>query len=789
MSKIQRMRAFLGFDRRMQRLPRWTGPLAALALALVLVQLGVAVAYGGDTTGTTVSMVVTTVAVAFTVAGFATAALRTNGDARRAWSWFAVGATVYLVGEIVWGIHYLVDGEPDGVTAADAFWLAAFPFYIVALHIRSQAPGRRPARGEGLIESAIVMGVFGIVLWAAVLGPGIGPGDDFIDAAVAIAYPVGDLGLVWLLLRAVYGSTASWDLERSLLAAGLLTLVVGDTFWALPDGSPLLAYADVVYVVSALALGGAGFASVAVAGRRKERKVQAPRPFVVELMPYVAGIAVSFVPVWQIAGGNEDIGVAIAAVVVLVLVFVRLAMTVHENRLMRDRAERASLTDGLTGLWNHRYFQERLREELDRERRAEGSVGLLMLDIDHFKDVNDTVGHLGGDRLLRELGAAIKTSCRPSDTACRVGGDEMAVIVTGATYDSLRSVAARITATASEIRIAAPDVVDAGYLPVSLSIGGCVFPEHAADATALIRNADAALYRSKDEGRARTTMYVPGLSGPDEPREELAAAEERIREKELDFRHVFAAAHSPLIVLSAAGNIIDANPAASAFTGLSTAQLRERSIFDFVSDTGSEALERIIRDEARSGYEEGEYEILMPDGSSRAVEFSVTGFPPERHLLVVNERSEHRAAQDLDAFLHHALYRALVETIDEGVVLLAASGEVRSGNRAAAELLGVAENELAALNVFDPAREVVDDKGRLISAERCRHFSDAGARLSHARFGVLRPDGSRLWVEVSAERVVPKPPAADPLVLATFTERPAPASEPRTNRFVRRPKA
>ncbi len=153
------------------------------------------------------------------------------------------------------------------------------------------------------------------------------------------------------------------------------------------------------------------------------------RPLLIDLMPYIAGIVVTAVAFSLDLSGQQDDAVTLAAAGVLLLVLARLAMAVRQNRRLREAAEERAAFDALTGLRNHRYFRERLDGELARARRAKSSVGLLAIDIDRFKDVNDTIGHLGGDRLLSEIGSVLRTNARPSDTPCRVGGDEFAVIL------------------------------------------------------------------------------------------------------------------------------------------------------------------------------------------------------------------------------------------------------------------------------------------------------------------------------------------------------------------------
>ena len=417
--------------------------------------------------GLSQALVVT--AVGFMVAGFVTAAVKTTGARRRSWTLFACGGTLYLAAEVYFGL-----AAPAGVSLADLLWLGSFPFYFVALHVRNLESRQAAPRGEGWIESALVMGACALVLWEALDRTVLASADTPFDAAVAVAYPVGDLGVLWLVLRSIYRYDTGWDRERALLAGGLCLLVGADVVWAMagmPAAEPL---SDLLYIASAVVMGAAGFS--AARGRASlARRSARGRPLTFELMPYVAGLIIAAVPLVQIARGDPNFALALTAVLLLVLVFARLAMAIRENRELRETAERAALTDGLTGLRNHSYFQERVVAEVERARRASEPLGLLLIDIDRFKQINDEAGHRAGDRALRLLGETLKTISRPGDVPCRIGGDEFAVILPGAGRGGTLAFADRLTAAAAAIE-SQPASGSKPASTLSLSVGAALFP-------------------------------------------------------------------------------------------------------------------------------------------------------------------------------------------------------------------------------------------------------------------------------------------------------------------------
>lgn len=664
--------------------------LGLAAVALTAYRLGIV--GRGDSLGN----LLTIFAMVFASAGLISAAKRTSGDARRSWLWLAAGAVVYLIGEIAFALQSTAGGEPPGISVADVFWLGALPLWFAGLQIRApEGEGMwHSARGEGLLDGLIIVGFFGILIGNFVPRELFAQGVPLDQVLVGLAYPAVDLALIWLLLRGIYRTDRSWGADQGLLALGLLFLVVGDILWA-GGAVDSAAFPDLAYAGAGLALGGAGFvASNSIQrGGDAEAIATPPRPLVIDLMPYVAGIGALVMAFWVDLSGEGDVAISLAAICVLLMVYLRLALTVRQNRRLRHAAEEQALLDPLTGLKNHRHFQERLGEEIAAARRSETSVGLLMIDIDRFKDVNDTIGHLGGDRLLDELGEVLRENSRPYDSPCRIGGDEFAVILPGAEPESLDAVAHRILAAASEIRLAASDNDTWGDIQVSVSIGGCLFPEAAADERDLISNADLALYQSKRDGRGRITVFDPGVAGPVGPGEALAAAERELRERERDVTHVFAAAADPLLVLSQDGEILDANPAACRLSGLPVDQMRERSILDFLKEDDVERVVRVVAGDEPGLDDPADIEIVLPDGTSRWVEFHAAEFPPDRFLLNLRDITDQRATL-LELALSEEKFRALFESAGDAIYVVDDDGVIREVNNSGVELSGTTREQL-----------------------------------------------------------------------------------------------
>jgi len=174
--------------------------------------------------------------------------------------------------------------------------------------------------------------------------------------------------------------------------------------------------------------------------------------------------------------------------------------------LSKAKLYEESITDGLTKLFIHRYFQSKLDDEIKRANRYKTGLSLLMLDIDHFKKFNDTYGHLQGDSVLIHTANIIKDSVREIDIACRYGGEELAVIMPATDTEGAYIVAERLRKKIEEHNF--PAVNNGKTLHVTVSIGIATFPVHAELKQDLIHKADQALYLAKANGRNRVNVMT-----------------------------------------------------------------------------------------------------------------------------------------------------------------------------------------------------------------------------------------------------------------------------------------
>jgi diguanylate cyclase (GGDEF)-like protein len=183
-----------------------------------------------------------------------------------------------------------------------------------------------------------------------------------------------------------------------------------------------------------------------------------------------------------------------------------------ENSQLYKLTKHLSITDELTGIYNYRYLQQRLDDEIERARRYGRSLSLLMLDVDDFKLYNDTYGHLAGDVALTEIGEVLRDSVRDIDVACRYGGEEFAIVLPETDAEGAFVVAEKVREAIGTHAFA--DNEGRRTVTLTMSIGLASYPQSASDREDLLRQADDALYHAKRHGRDRVRAHSGGVGGP-----------------------------------------------------------------------------------------------------------------------------------------------------------------------------------------------------------------------------------------------------------------------------------
>lgn len=366
------------------------------------------------------------------------------------------------------------------------------------------------ARNRG--EAALATWVFCFAL--AALAAVIAAARDWLPASVgvdtSVALRLFALGLAWRGARQFAGQNASWAL---VCAPALIWLAAAGPLSAFEGNDRLRLLVETLLVAAySLAIG-------AELWRVSSRLLWFARAAAVVLWAHGLFSLARFFAALMLSGAElqASIGYPFHPVTVLEKLVVAIALAFVLLSAARDQVSlrymRAALLDPLTGVSNRRGFEAEVTRILARARRTGSPTALLLIDLDHLKQVNDRVGHLAGDRALQELSTAVAATLRGGDLLGRLGGDEFAVAAADCRADQAADLARRIRNVASAL------VVSHGSHELRLSVSiGVASLTGAESLEELVREADAALYRAKSAGRDRVEVAAARLLDPAESR-------------------------------------------------------------------------------------------------------------------------------------------------------------------------------------------------------------------------------------------------------------------------------
>jgi diguanylate cyclase (GGDEF)-like protein len=402
-------------------------------------------------------------------------------------------AFVSIVADVSFYSLALVNGTEVYPSVADLLYLICYPLMAggLLLIVRRRTPGWGGASG---IDAVIVAVGLGYLIFEFAIAPVMAVTLDNLTRLVSVAYPVGDLMLMVVGARLMLGAGPRSTPLR-LLGAYLMLTLAADTLYSIQTWNGTYQsgnFLDMFWM-------SAGFLLAAgVLHPHAPRLVAASStatPDATRSRVVVLALAVMAAPTIMMI---QDLRGVTPHVVLAGLVCNGLFLLVLVRMYGLVRAQRhAAITDGLTGLRSRRYFEQVLRTEASRTTRSGAELSMLLLDIDHFKQVNDTYGHNSGDRVLVEVADRLAALVRPGDVVARYGGEEFAVLLPGAGPDRARDIAERMR---RGIGLAPITVGDNRPLHVTVSVGVAGMPVHQ-HAEELVLAADRALYAAKNAGR------------------------------------------------------------------------------------------------------------------------------------------------------------------------------------------------------------------------------------------------------------------------------------------------
>lgn len=494
----------------------------------------------------------------FAVAGLYLAAYYSLKNTRRsamAWRFCFLAQFFYLAGDIAWAILEAGFGIEPFPSIADVFYIIFYPLLFIGILLLSERNYSREEWMKKGLDIAIITIASLLIFWNFFLGPlaATQMEEPFFTQALGLAYPIGDMLILWALFVLLYNGSCIHDsIPILLLGTGTLVMVLTDSAFSIQSISGMYVSGGVIdigWTVVYLLFGLAGISQAvytqADIGLPKQhvlsglfRKITLAIPymlligaFALLVHSYLTPMPMGFFPI--------ACGVALTIGLVLLRQMITLAENTRLVRQLNLAVERVqnqaaeveqfnqdlqieiagrkrmesqlahdALHDGLTGLPNRVLFMDRLEHAIAYgKRHPENSFAVLFLDLDHFKVVNDSLGHPVGDKLLIILSQRLSSCLRKGDTLARVGGDELVVLLEDAKDEnSVVRVADCFQAALRE-----PFYIQGKEVFTTASIGIIFSGSEYTRADEILRDVDIAMYHAKAQGKARYAIFRPEM--------------------------------------------------------------------------------------------------------------------------------------------------------------------------------------------------------------------------------------------------------------------------------------
>ena len=445
-----------------------------------------------------------------------------------AWLLLAAGVLLLVVGDGLYSWYQDVQGVNAFPSPADAVYLSAYPLLVggLALLVRARRAGRDAA---GWLDAAVVTVSLGLIAWVTIGAPIVAEQGLTPTTLISMAYPAADVVLLGVLAH-VSMSPGERPAAYRLLLWAVVALLVADILYTVLGAAAADAdrWLDATWLASYVLAGGAAL-------HPTMRRLSEPADRGMQVTPRrLAGLTVAVLVapgiqlVERLTGSPYDSWpVLVGSGLLIALVLTRLQISVHDAQTavrqrtqLQERLAHQAAYDSLTGATSRAHTLEAIEAALLVASRTGRAVGLMYVDLDHFKQVNDTFGHAVGDEVLQVVVDRIRHVVRPGDLVGRMGGDEIVVLVEDAPAQrALLDVAMRIVeAIERQVRVGDHSLWLSASVGLALSHPGLL------DADELVRDADAAAYRAKSEGRARVQVFGEELRKELSERADVEAA-------------------------------------------------------------------------------------------------------------------------------------------------------------------------------------------------------------------------------------------------------------------------
>ena len=452
---------------------------------------------------------------------------------RGLWIYLGLGALCYLIGGLIWSYYqFVLNSQADSAILPKLFFISQNGFYFVALILMMKVMKKNNLLTIRFVfDILIVMTVAATFTWVFIMNPLIQDSDSFFPP-IDFLYPILDLGVLAGVLSLFIGYKAIFTRATSfLLVSGFLVQIIADfnfSYLTVTQMYSMGSISDPLWILSLFLIGLAGVYHKPVT-KQEHKPLVIPKNkrllFLKHSLPYTGVILLSIYVIKEI---QQTTPIMLGLFLCILLVILRQVFTLLDNdKLVNDlnnlneelelkvkgrtnrlvemvnEMEHLAFHDVITGLPNRRYIEKRLTQAIKNTRSSSHKkMAFLLMDLDRFKQINDSLGHYSGDLLLREVGRRLSADMKPKELVCRIGGDEFAILIENVSISKIQKKAESILEVLREVyTIAGVD------LHVTPSIGVSLYPEHGEDFEALLMKADTAMYQVKENGKNHFKLY------------------------------------------------------------------------------------------------------------------------------------------------------------------------------------------------------------------------------------------------------------------------------------------
>ncbi len=456
-----------------------------------------------------------------------------KGTAKSFWLMLGLGILSYLIGTLIWTYHeFVLKDNGVSLNLPRMFWISQNGFYFIALLVLMNEIRSHLLTIRFFLDMLIVMSVAMTFNWIFIMNPLINHKSTLIFSLADLMYPILDLGVLVGVLSFFVASNSIFNKPTSfLLISGFLIQIIADSIYSYLKVTGMYSVGSVnepLWILSIMLIGLSGIYHVPMV--TKETRVKRPKKGMLlrHSIPYVS---VLFLSIYVIASTYKTHPIVVGLFFCILLVILRQLFTLLENdKLVNDlnnlnedlevkvkertdklvetvnSMEHLAYHDVVTGLPNRRFMEKRLSLAIDNK-TGKRKIAFMLLDLDRFKHINDSLGHSYGDLLLKEVGQRLVQCLKPNEVVCRFGGDEYALLIENTSVQALENRALRILSSLRETYM-----IEGFELHVTPSIGLSLFPDHGSDFEALLMKADTAMYKVKEKGKNHFMIYSCSMS-------------------------------------------------------------------------------------------------------------------------------------------------------------------------------------------------------------------------------------------------------------------------------------